>query len=268
MSEIILEENEYMGDDGLLHCAVCGEAKEQLLDPKFHHLLGRDRHYRHCKCERDAAEAEAAEREVRRHRAEVDRLRSVCFTDKSMWEWTFENDNGKNPKMELAREYVERWEERYRKNQGLLLWGGVGTGKSFFAGCIANGLIEKEIPVRMTNFAEILNDLMGSYEGRNEYVRHLTNNYSLLIIDDLGVERNTEFALEQVYNVIDSRWRAKKPLIVTTNLSIEQIQNAQDMPHGRIYDRLGEMCVPIRIHGKSMRAEKARQNMKSFRQLV
>ena len=49
-------------------------------------------------------------------------------------------------------------------------WGGVGTGKSYLAGCIANALMEKEIPVHMTNFALILNDLAASFENRNEDV--------------------------------------------------------------------------------------------------
>ena len=65
----------------------------------------------------------------------------------------------------------------------------------------------------MTNFALILNDLAASFEGRNEYISRLFR-YPLLIIDDFGMERGTEYGLEQFYNVIDSRYRSKKPLIV------------------------------------------------------
>ena len=75
--------------------------------------------------------------------------------------------------------------------------------------------MEKEIPVRMTNFALILNDLAASFEGRNEYISRLCR-YPLLILDDFGMERGTEYGLEQVFNVIDSRYRSGKPLIVTT----------------------------------------------------
>ena len=64
----------------------------------------------------------------------------------------------------------------------------------------------------------------------------------LLIIDDFGMERGTEYGLEQVYNVIDSRYRSGKPLIVTTNLTLDSLQNPQDTAHARIYDRLLEMC--------------------------
>ena len=85
------------------------------------------------------------------------------------WEWTFENDNGRNPQAGIARRYVEHWEDMRADNIGCLFWGGVGTGKSYLAGCIANALMEKEIPVHMTNFALILNDLAASFEGRNEY---------------------------------------------------------------------------------------------------
>ena len=56
------------------------------------------------------------------------------------------------------------------------------------------------------------------------------DDYSLLVVDDLGVERNTEYAMEQIFIVIDSRYRSKKPLIVTTNLKLEEIKNPLDLP--------------------------------------
>ena len=99
------------------------------------------------------------------------------------------------------------------------------TGKSYLAGCIANALMEKEIPVHMTNFALILNDLCSpALRGRNEYISRLCR-YPLLIIDDFGMERGTDYGLEQVFNVIDSRYRSGKPLIVTTNLTLDDLQN-------------------------------------------
>ena len=76
-----------------------------------------------------------------------------------MLDWNFENDDGRAPQMHYAHRYVERWQIMRAENLGLLLWGGVGTGKSFLAGCIANALMEQEVPVRMTNFARIMNEL-------------------------------------------------------------------------------------------------------------
>ncbi len=95
----------------------------------------------------------------------MEELKRRGFTDPTMRDWTFENDNGRNPQAGLARRYVEHWEDMRTDNIGCLFWGGVGTGKSYLAGCIANALMEKEIPVHMTNFALILNDLAASFEG-------------------------------------------------------------------------------------------------------
>ena len=137
---------------------------------------------------------------------------------------------------------------RYADRQYRLpVLGGVGTGKSYLAGCIANALMEKEIPVRMTNFALILNDLAASFEGRNEYISRLCR-YPLLILDDFGMERGTEYGLEQVFNVIDSRYRSGKPLIVTTNLTLDAAQPGGTPPIPD-YDRLLSMCVPVRFTG-------------------
>ena len=166
-------------------------------------------------------------------------------------DYTFAKDSGVNPEMALAHKYVENWDSMKERSSGLLLWGDVGTGKTFFAGCIANALLDKGIPVLMTNFARILNTLAGMHsEDRNPFIDSM-NRYSLLIIDDLGMERNSEFALEQVFHVIDSRYRSRKPLIVTTNLTLTELNTPADMAHRRIYDRILERCVCIQKSGGS-----------------
>ena len=209
---------------------------------------------------------EAADRE-QKHREEVERLKRKGFTNPAMQEWTFGNDNGKCPQMDKALFYVEHWEDMEAENIGYLLWGKVGTGKSYFAGCIANALMEKEISVCMTNFALILNDLAASYKDRNEYIDRLCS-FPLLILDDFGMERGTEYGLEQVYNVIDSRYRSGKPLIVTTNLTLEELQNPEDTPHARIYDRLLEMCSPVCFTGENFRKATAQEKMERLKTLM
>ena len=116
-------------------------------------------------------------------------------------------------KIRKARAYVENWKEAYKNNTGLLLFGDVGTGKSFFAGCIANALLDRDVPVLMTNFPTILNRLTGMFsEDRADFIASF-DEYDLLIIDDLGVERSTEYAMEQMFFVIDSRYRSRRPMI-------------------------------------------------------
>lgn len=261
------EPEDYTGEDGLLYCGKCRTPKEAYFPADKVALFGRDRHPAECDCQRaQRMEREAAEQQ-RKHRDKVEELKRRGFTDPAMREWTFANDNGKCPQMGMAHSYVERWEQMKEGNHGLLLWGKVGTGKSYFAGCIANALMEQEIPVRMTNFALILNDLAASFEGRNEYIDRLCR-YPLLIIDDFGMERGTEYGLEQVFNVIDSRYRSGKPLIVTTNHTPDMLENPQDTAHARIYDRVLEMCLPILFTGENFRKETAQAKLNGLKELL
>ena len=195
-------------------------------------------------------------------------LKTSGLQDKSLYDYTFARDNGINPEIKLAHNYVSNWEEMKANASGLLIWGDVGTGKSFFAGCIANALLEKGVPVLMTNFSRILNTLTGMhFEDRNQFINSL-NRYSLLIIDDLGIERNSDFALEQVFNVIDSRYRSKKPLIITTNLTLSELNNAADIAHKRIYDRILERCIPVRINNRNIRQDNATANLKQAKRIL
>lgn len=191
----------YTGEDGLLYCGKCHTPKEAYFPEGKELIPGHDRHPILCDCQKKEQEEQRAEQEERRHSQTVDRLKQQGFTDPAMREWTFANDNGRCQQMENAHFYVESWELVKTENIGLLLWGDVGIGKSFFAGCIDNALMEKEIPVCMTNFARIINDLASRFEGRNEYIDRLCR-YPLLILDDFGMERDTGYGLEQVYNVM------------------------------------------------------------------
>ena len=258
------EPEDYTGEDGLLYCGKCHTPKQfrMTAPPMEGRILPCP-----CQCEKERQEQEAAEQEAQRRRQAVADLKHKGFTDPAMRGWTFANDNGKCPQMKHARFYVEHWEQMKMENIGYLLWGGVGTGKSYFAGCIANALMEQEVAVRMTNFALILNDLTASFEGRNEYITRLCR-APLLILDDFGMERGTEYGLEQVYNVIDSRYRSRRPLIVTTNLSLQELQHPQDTAHARIYDRLLEMCAPIRFSGENFRKATAQDKLARLKNLM
>lgn len=255
---------DYIGEDGLLHCGVCHMPKEQRYEGI---VMGRNTHPVLCRCQLEQRAKEEAEQKAREKARHIEELRRDGFLSRSMRDWTFERDNGQNPQMPVARKYVQNWEQMKEKNIGLLLWGDVGCGKSFLAGAIANALINQEIRVKMTNFTAIINDLSSAFEGRNEYLNRLCN-YPLLIIDDFGMERGTEYGLEQVYSVIDGRYRSGKPLIVTTNLTLTEMRNAADTAHRRIYDRVLDMCVPILCRGESFRKRAAEEKYTEMKRIL
>ena len=190
--------------DGLIHCKKCG-GQRQTVVPCF----GKPGYFMPrciCQCQREAEEQRKAAEERQRRMERIKRRKAQGLQDRYLYDYTFANDNGQNPLMDKARAYVENWKEAYKNNTGLLLFGDVGTGKSFFAGCIANALLDRDVPVLMTNFPTILNRLTGMFsEDRAEFIASF-DEYDLLIIDDLGVERSTEYAMEQMFFVIDSRY--------------------------------------------------------------
>ena len=260
-----LQPDEYLNEsDHLIYCTKCHTPRQGRYTLQGRVFMPPIR----CKCQQEIYDQETARRKQADRHAEIKRMKASGLQDKALYDYTFDKDNGINPEMAYAHKYVENWEDMKANSSGLLLWGNVGTGKSFFAGCIANALLEKGVPVLMTNFSRILNTLTGMhFEDRNQFIDSL-NRYSLLIIDDLGIERNSEFALEQVFNVIDSRYRSKKPLIVTTNLTLTELNNAPDVAHRRIYDRILERCAPIRINNRNIRQDNASANLQEAKKIL
>ena len=208
----------------------------------------------------------AEERQRRMER--IKRRKAQGLQERYLYDYTFFNDNGQNPLMDKAHAYMENWKEAYKSNIGLLLFGDVGTGKSFFAGCIANALLDQDVPVLMTNFPTILNRLTGMFsEDRSEFIASF-DEYDLLIIDDLGVERSTEYTMEQIFFVIDSRYRSRRPMIITTNLKLAELKNPPDLAHARIYDRILERCAPILFDGNNFREENAGATRQTAKDIV
>ena len=243
-----MNSKDYIGEDGLLYCGVCGEAKQAYWEAG-QSIFGTDRHPRPCRCEREQWERERRASRERAHEYRVNELRQRCFSYPAMQSWTFENAAIQTERLEQCRRYAEAWDGMREKNAGLLFWGDIGTGKTYLAACIANALIDQEIPARMTNLSAVINY---GFDGREEYIRRLCS-YPLLILDDLGMERDTSFGLETVFDVIDGRYRSGKPLIVTTNLTLGELKHPQDADHARIYDRVLSMTTPVLFSGENLR---------------
>lgn len=191
----------------------------------------------------------------------------VFGSAQGLMDCTFDRDNGAVPQLAWARQYVEHWPEMRRENMGLLFWGPAGTGKTFAAACIANALVDLEVGVRMITLGEALLNLFGmSGEERIQYLEVLTT-CGLLILDDFGVERRTPYAREQVYEIVNRRYLSGRPMVVTTNLTLKELKNA-DRDDSRIHDRVLERCVPVCFDGTSLRQEKTAERIKRMQTLL
>lgn len=252
--------------DGHIYCKTCNER----IDGKVIPMLDKPMVIRTaCKCDRDRQEQE----KLREKQIEQDRLRQNCFISKNQIAYTFENADENTDKdiIKKAKNYVKHFEEMRKDNVGLLLYGNVGSGKTYIACSIANAIItEYSYNVKMRNFAQILNDLQkgGFTLDRNEYIEQITSP-ALLILDDFGIERNTEYALEQIYNVINARYLKARPTIITTNLNFKDIEKEQeDIMLGRIYSRIIEMCLPLRVTGLDRRKIQSKEKLKKAQNLI
>ena len=232
-------ENEYTGRDGLRYCRKCHEPTQCRIV-----FMGRERIVPClCTCGKEEVEREKRETAERDRLYEIARMKAAGIQDRHLREWTFAKAED-TPVIRMAQNYVKNWKRVKAENLGLLFWGDVGTGKSYAAACIANALLEMRIPVLMTNFSKMLNQMGGLYsEERFSYISSLSG-FSLLIIDDLGIERSTDYAKEQVYSIIDERYKSGLPVIVTTNLTIEDLRCPMQLADARIYSRILETMSP------------------------
>ena len=258
-------EGDYRNEDGLLMCGNCHTQKECVLTKSD----GTTRTV-HCACDCSVAQnAREAEEKRKRDRMQyLDSMRRTGFPDAEMREWTFAKSDHANQKIEnVARKYAANFDVMRKQGTGLLLCGQVGTGKSFLAAAIANELIDQGTPCLMTNFSRIISRISEKFGGDQKYLDNL-NRFDLLIIDDLGAERDSEFTWEKVMDVIDARYRAGLPLIITTNLSMRQLSDQSDIRRQRIYSRLREMCVFLEVQGTDRRGRKMQDKMAAAKSLL
>ena len=132
---MIKQENTYLGADGLAYCKICGEPVEAFFPPDS--ILGMKKHFRQCACIRQKREVEEKAYKEREHRELVERNRKICFEEPRMYDWNFELAE-KTTTIEKAKEYTANWNDMKKNHIGFLLWGPIGTGKSYIAGCIAD----------------------------------------------------------------------------------------------------------------------------------
>lgn len=259
LADSIIEKNppqdgDYLDDEGLLVCGKCNTRKRKYVEVVGTRILVPV----HCKCMAEAYDREKSQKHKEEAFEKVADLRMASIVDDKFRDASFDtctvlNENARQ--VNLCRKYAADFERMYSKNQGLLLYGNVGTGKSHVAACICNELMKGLTPVYATSFVKVLED-----NPRNVDTATIVSKMKLahlVLFDDLGAERKSDYGLEVVYNLIDSRYRQRKPMIVTTNLSLKEMQTVEDRRLRRIYDRVMECCYPVLFDGQSFRLKEA-----------
>ena len=133
-------EQEYKGEDGLLYCRSCHTPVQCRVK-----LWGRDKIVPClCRCQQEAMAEKKRQDELVERQRKIRQLKATGIQEKHLLEWNFAVAED-NKDIQMAKRYVEQWKKVKAENLGLLLWGDVGTGKSFVAACIANALMEQTV---------------------------------------------------------------------------------------------------------------------------
>lgn len=247
--------NAILKADGLLYCSSCDtpiQCKQVLLGKEY--LMP-------CLCSCELEKRDHTEREFKKRLKieEIKRRRSTLLTLPKYHDMTFEKSDTTK---KFTTNYVTNFEKYKTENLGLLLWGNRGTGKTFDAACIANALIDKGYSAFMATINHMTENL-GKFEHRAEFKQHIIR-FDLVIIDDFGTDRGSDYTHELIYNIIDIRACSCKPMIITTNLSPKEMADCEDLKSARIYDRILECCHPIAYDGASRRIETGRKRFKGI----
>lgn len=264
------EADEYLNEaDGLIYCKHCNTPRQFVYEnfsggkpailPKL------------CKCKNEEKEKQRQEEERLERIQRIENARNTAISVPSYRGYRFKADDGKTPKTtEICKNYVRNFPEFLKTGQGLLLYGDVGTGKTFYALCIANALIERGYRVLHTSLADIVK-MAQDFDSAEAHFNRLMYK-QLIVIDDLGTERATSFAEEQIYKFIDGCNTHGVALIVTTNYTPKELEAAaadtSDLTHARIYSRLLEKCFPVRVNDIKRREANTAKNKATVAELL
>lgn len=256
----------YRCDAGVLNCIHCHTAREAVVN-----FPGVGRRVVPCLC-RCMADAWEQERQRLRNQEQQDRLRRLCsagFQDRSLENATFDRDDRKNPSISNALlRYTAHFDELRKNGTGLLLYGPVGTGKTYYAACIANALMAKGYGVLMTSFPRLINQIGGAEWAQRQGKIYRLTDHAMVVLDDLAAERLTDYTVEQMTAILDTLYRAGVPLVITTNHNPGQLTGHQDLRVRRIWDRIMERCHPIAVLGESRRRELGQEAFRQTRELL
>lgn len=256
----------------IMKCKFCGKDYIKNEDKNFEllpEIIRKNIEYiPSCNCLEECKEREMEELERKRVQEciknRVNKFKDISVIDSKFLKSRFENADMNSKHMQLAKRYAESFLKKDSKI-GLLLYGSVGTGKTYATACIANYIMEKGKTVLVINLGLYLNKLTTGWGEAEKTILEQIEKCDLMIIDDFGAEKGldnnqTGWRAEKIYNIIDGRYRSEKPLIISTNLNFSENENKCEITEkfstqgqNRIRDRIVDMCFPVQITGKSRR---------------
>ena len=238
---------DYLAEDGLWHCGKCGTAKQFRLPERFMKMGMPEIVGCCCACQSAKEKRENAKQQlasvIRQNKEIANIPEHYLSADMAM----VESPEAKR----IGMNYIKSFEKLGRI--GLLLYGDVGTGKTFLAACIANALLNQGVSVKwLTTMQIVERSCFYSESEYAEYTRSITAP-DLLIIDDLGTEMVNAFVSSQLFLLINERLMRRKSTVISTNLTPENFLNTYSE---RIFSRISSSYQILKLFGDDIRLRK------------
>ncbi len=164
------------------------------------------------------------------------------------------DQNGEEPRkrMELVFNNCIQYAKNFSLNsESLFFYGKTGLGKTFLSSCIASELMKKGFTVVFFSVPSLFTKLEDEHFGRADTkTMELLLSADLVILDDLGSEFKTQFTESKLYEIVNGRLNLEKPLILSTNLSVGELQK---MYNERLISRIIMQYAPIKFIGSDIR---------------
>jgi len=244
-------------------CPFCGSEQQVLLTLS---ALGHSI-YKHCECDKMQKHLDRLQ-EISNLKADYDLTRELSSQRRAkisnlvkesgignrFASRTFDNfDRSLSPyAFDKCKSFAENFTENDGK--GLVLTGNVGTGKTHLAAAIANYVMtELGLPVLFMTYQDILDQIRLTFSNESAdsmWSKQKIFNVPLLVIDDLGKEKASEFTVATLNQIVNSRYVNNYPLIITTNSGYSELYSDLDYA---TFSRLAEMCEGVNFDGNDYR---------------
>lgn len=208
-----------------------------------------------CDCKAQEQLDEALEREKNKLELYISRNKERCgFGKRDIEEVSkkYETHKGNIQAFNTVLTYGNKFTDD--TSTGLYLYGPTGVGKSLLAKKALTIVLNKGYSAYITNVPKLMNDIKKENQVFSKDTLNKCIDVDLLVLDDFGAERGTEYETEQLFLILESRWRDYKPIIFTSNCDLDEISQKYN-DKNRLFSRISGTSVILRVDGEDMRTK-------------